>query len=71
MFISSGRPKRIRDYFSSAYAVPEEDKQQDWILSRQRTKSVDEMVELGFSRKLETDDNEKVNSKFAYHSRFI
>uniref|UniRef100_A0AC34FIL7 DOMON domain-containing protein n=1 Tax=Panagrolaimus sp. ES5 TaxID=591445 RepID=A0AC34FIL7_9BILA len=62
MFISSGRPKRIRDYFSKSYGVPEEDKQQDWILSRHRTKSIDEMIELGFSRKLETNDNEKDRS---------
>uniref|UniRef100_A0A914Z7Y2 DOMON domain-containing protein n=1 Tax=Panagrolaimus superbus TaxID=310955 RepID=A0A914Z7Y2_9BILA len=62
MFISSGRPKRIRDYFSKSYGPPEEDKQQDWILSRHRTKSIDEMIELGFSRKLETDDNEKDRS---------
>ena len=60
MFISSGRPKRIRDYFSSSYGVPNEDEQNDWILSRQRTKSVDGMIELGFSRKLETDDKENV-----------
>ncbi|KAE9554093.1 hypothetical protein FO519_002682 [Halicephalobus sp. NKZ332] len=58
MFISSGRPKRIRDYFSGSYGPPDEDKQNDWILSRQRTKSVDGMIELGFSRKLETDDTE-------------
>uniref|UniRef100_A0AC35FBP2 DOMON domain-containing protein n=1 Tax=Panagrolaimus sp. PS1159 TaxID=55785 RepID=A0AC35FBP2_9BILA len=62
MFISSGRPKRIRDYLSKSYGVPDEDKQQDWILSRHRTKSVDEMIELGFSRKLETTDTEKDRS---------
>uniref|UniRef100_A0A7E4VJ77 DOMON domain-containing protein n=1 Tax=Panagrellus redivivus TaxID=6233 RepID=A0A7E4VJ77_PANRE len=62
IFVSYGRPKRIRDYFSNSYGVPTLDETQDWTLSKLRTKSVDGMVELGFSRKLETDDPKKDRS---------
>ncbi|CAD5209541.1 unnamed protein product [Bursaphelenchus xylophilus] len=57
MFLENGDVKKMGDYFSSGYGVPDEDSNQDWSLDS--SKKVDSEVEIHFSRKVVTDDSEK------------
>ncbi|KAI6241365.1 hypothetical protein M3Y99_00363500 [Aphelenchoides fujianensis] len=56
IFVESGKAKKIGDYLSSSYGVPDQDDHEDWKLEGSTQKNG--MVELRFSRKVETDDKE-------------
>lgn len=58
IFLENGDVKKLGDYFSSGYRTPEEDETQDWKL--ESSKQVDSAVEVHFSRKVVTEDSEKV-----------
>ena len=60
IFLEDGEPKEMFDYYSSSYSVPEKDASQDWKLDKDESKTDDDSVELHFSRKLVTNDAEKV-----------
>lgn len=68
MFLESGLAKKIIDYFSSGYTVPDIDSHQDWILHSRKSKIISngehDDVELYFSRKIDTIDAEKVFSTY-------
>lgn len=61
IFLDDGTPKEMSDYFSTSYDVPDKDSSQDWKLDKKESKWNENEVELHFSRKLITDDEEKVN----------
>jgi hypothetical protein len=60
IFLENGEPKEMFDYYSSGYEAPEKDESQDWHLDKTQSKMADGLVEIHFSRKLVTDDTEKV-----------
>ncbi|CAD5206598.1 unnamed protein product [Bursaphelenchus okinawaensis] len=57
LFLEDGDVKKIGDYFSSGYGVPDEDSTQDWSLDS--SKKVESNLEIHFSRKVVTEDPDK------------
>ena len=53
--------KKIADFYSTAYDVPETDQVQDWTLDASKTKKSGDSVEIHFSRPIDTKDGRKVS----------
>src|SRR5688572_27785280 len=60
IFLEDGNVKKMGDYFSNSYDIPAKDDVQDWKLDRRKTQKSGINVEVYFSRKLDTEDTEKV-----------
>lgn len=68
IFLENGKAKKMIDYFSNSYNTPDKDDEQNWILHRSKSKIVKikwnneekNILELQFSRLIETKDSEKV-----------
>ncbi|KAI6178550.1 DOMON domain and Cellobiose dehydrogenase, cytochrome domain-containing protein [Aphelenchoides besseyi] len=57
VFVEDGNAKKIGDYLSTSYGVPDQDEHEDWKLEGSTQKNGE--VELRFSRAVETKDKEK------------
>lgn len=59
LFLEDGKAKKIGDYISSSYNVPDEDKHNDWKLESSK-KSGNKAI-IKFSRAVKTDDKKEVS----------
>lgn len=61
LFLEDGKVKKLGDYISTSYNVPDEDKQNDWKLESSKKNGKTAIVK--FSRAIKTSDK-NVNSIF-------
>jgi hypothetical protein len=55
IFLEDGKVKKMGDYLSSSYGVPDEDKHNDWTLGKS-SKEDDSSAVIHFSRAVKTED---------------
>jgi hypothetical protein len=60
LFLENGNLQMMIDYYSDSYGVPVRDTLQNWAVNRKNTRRVGDMVELHFSRGLNTADISRV-----------
>jgi hypothetical protein len=58
LFLEDGKVKKLGDYISSSYGVPDEDKHNDWKL--ESSKKSGDKATIKFSRAVKTDDTKNV-----------
>lgn len=72
IFFENGKVKKMIDYFSNSYTTPDKDSEQNWILHSSDSKIAktkwnnkdEDIVEIQFSRKIETKDTKQVSFFF-------